>query len=55
MTAEATGVKSSEETNVHAEEAEEVTEHSKHTPVPPATQAADGDETILKPLNKHTP
>jgi hypothetical protein len=55
MTAEVPGVKSPEETVVHVEEAEDVTEYIRHTPDPPERAAADGDETIVKPLNKHTP
>ena len=54
MTTEVPGVKSPEET-VHAEEAGDVTEYNKHTPDPPETAAADDDESIVKPLNKHTP
>jgi hypothetical protein len=55
MAAEVRGDKSSEETIVHTEEAEEGTAYDKHTPVPPGIATADDEETIVKPLNKHTP
>lgn len=55
MTAESPEVEPVEETIVPVKGAEKVTDRNKHTPVPPETTTADGDETVVKPLNKHTP
>jgi hypothetical protein len=55
MTAETQSVKSQEKESVPATLAEDVTDDDKPAPVPPETTTADDDETILKPLNKHTP